>query len=224
MPRNVTLSTLRADVRFESGFDNSRVFTSARVDAYINDAIADLWDLLLDARPDYYLAEHAPSTVAGTPTVALAADHYRLRAVQASIGGRYFPVHPVNVGEAWRFEAGTSSPRGWRYRQQGALIRLVPTPTTVTPMRIYYLPYAPTLTADGDTWDGISGYERLVVLLATRGMFRRERMPTGDVDREIGEEAAKIRTAAADLDAGQPFYLDGMGGRENEAAWPEEWP
>lgn len=224
MPRNVTLSTFRTDLRFETGFDNSRVFSDTRLNAYVNDAIADVWDMLLDARPDYYVAEHSVVTVIGTSTVALASDHYRIRAVRVLIGGYPFPVHPVNLTEAWRFERGVASARNWRYRQQGSSLRIVPTPAEVATLRVYYLPYAPTLSADGDTWDGISGYERLVVLLAKRGMFARERMPTGDLDREIDEETKKIRAAAGDLDAGQAFYLDGQGGMENERPWPEDEP
>lgn len=224
MPRTVTLSTLRADWRFESGFSNSRVFDDDRVDAYLNDAIADVWDMLLAVRPDYYVAEHDVNTVIGDDEIELAEDHYRIRAVRVTIGGQLYPVHPVNLSESWRFARGTAHPRTWRYRQQGAVLRLTPTPAEVAALKVYYLPYAPTLEDDADTFDGISGYERLVVLLAVRAAFRRERMPTGDIDRELADETAKIKAAASELDSGTPFYLDGMGGQDNERPWPEDWP
>lgn len=224
MPRTLTLATFRTDLRFESGFDNSRVFSDARLNAYINDAIADVWDLLLDARPDYYVAEHSVSTAIGSDTVALATDNYRIRAVRVTIGGNLYPVHPVNLTEAWRFARGSASPRNWRYRLQGTALRLTPTPQEVAALKIYYVPYAPTLASDGDTWDGISGYERLVILHAMRGVFLRERMPTTDVEREIGEQTTKVRAAAAELDRGQAYFLDGQGGMENERPWPEDEP
>lgn len=225
MSRTRTLAELRADVRFESGMDNSRIWSSARIDRKLNEQISDVWDLLITARPDYYLQEWAPSTVAGTPTVALAASHYKLRRVEVTISGKQYPVYPINLSEVWRFANSTSVSRRWRYRIQGSNLVIVPTPAEVATLKIWYLPYAPTLVADGDTFDGISGYERLIVLLVAKEMHRRERMPIdGEWLKYIDEQYAKIKSAASELDAGEAYYLDGQGGRENEIGWPEELP
>lgn len=225
MPRTRTLAELRADVRFESGMDNSRVWSSARIDRKINEQISDLWDLLITARPDYYIKEYTPATVSGTATVPLAADHYKLRRVEVTVSGRLFPVYPINLSEVWRFASGASVAHRWRYRQQLSNLVIVPTPAEVATLKVWYLPYAPTLTLDADTFDGISGYERLIVLLCATEMKRRERMPIdAETKQQIAEQRALIRAASGDLDQGEAFYLDGQGGRENETTYPEELP
>src|SRR5262245_28709322 len=170
MADNVTLSALRDEIRFLGDFENSRVVTDTRLNARINNAIKALWDLLLLHRPDTYVKEQtpAPTSTPGSNVLALAADFYRLRCVEVLVGANYFPVRTHNLRDAWRLErAGGAQPRGLRYRIQpggapaATALRLAPTPQAVYTFRVHYLPAFADLVADGDTFDGVNGYDDL---------------------------------------------------------------
>lgn len=208
MPKTVTLATMRATVRFRGDFDNSRVMSDARIDEAINDGTAAVWDVLLRARPDYYVTTQTPTTTPGTATVALATDFYRLRKVELLLGSDYHRLMPVDLTATNRF-AATGEP--CRYRLQGSTLVLVPTPAAAYSLRIYYLPYYPTLDDDADTFDGISGYEELITLEACYRLKMREGMPVEELLREIGRQQQGIREAASDWDATEPTYLNPTG-------------
>lgn len=213
MTVNVTLLTLRTRTRFLGDFENSRVISDTRLNEVINANIRKVWDLLLRHRPEPYITEQSgpPVTVANTATVALASNFYRLRGVQVLDGGNYFKLQPVNVSEAWRFNTAAAAPRGFRYRIQGANLVLVPTPTAVYTLRVYYFPAFTALSADIDTFDGVNGYEDLVIARSIVDLKLRESMPAGEWSQRALELGREVTEAASDLDAGEPFYLSGTG-------------
>lgn len=214
MADNVTLSALRDEVRFLGDFENSRVVTDTRLNARINNAIKGLWDLLLLHRADAYVKEQnpAPTSTPGSNILALPADFYRLRCVEVLVGSDYFPVRTHNLRDAWRIERrGAGQPRGLRYRIQGATLRLAPTPTQVYTFRVHYLPVFADLVADGDTFDGINGYDDLVVWSVIADLKRREGTNPAEAEGKVAALTKPIITAMTDIDA-EPFSL--AGGRD----------
>src|SRR5262245_18687897 len=220
MSSTVTLAQLRASVRDLGGFDNSRRVTDAKLNESINEAIRDTFRTLAKERPDEYITLQQTATVAGSDTVALAADFLRLVNVEISDSatGDYRQLHRVSPREAYRFTA--SNPWTLRYRRQGANLKLVPAPTAVYPLRVWYIPHPALLALDADTFDGISGYESLVIASAIYKRQLRENMP--DLDRwlrEMQRLKAEIATDAEDDDA-EPFYLSGTGPSDpDDDAW-----
>jgi len=75
---------------------------------------------------------------------------------------------------------------------------------------MYYLPVAPLLVSDSDTFDGVSGYEELITALAWRRCLVRQDLDPGTMDREIARLTARIESAADGRDV-EPFALDGRG-------------
>lgn len=216
MARTTTLAIMRASVRKRGDFDNSRVITDAMVDAAINRGIAKVWDVMLDARPDYYLATSSPVTVANQATITLPTDFYQLRKLEVLDGGDYRKVLPHNLSDSQRFTGDAS--RLFRYRIQGsASLTLVPTPTQVWALRLYYLPHAPLLDDDADTFDGISGYEDMVESEAIYDLKKREGMPAEEWYRTASELRAQIR-GAAEVDVGEPVYF-GPGPGDDDDDW-----
>lgn len=211
MPKTVTFAELKTRVRFLGDFENSRVISDARLGEVVNASVESLWDLLLRHRPDAYVVEAAlVPTVPGSNSIALPASFYRLRLVEVQDGTKYRRLHPHNLSEAWRIEGdGTSSPRRMRYRIQGGVLRLAPTPTAVFQIRVHYLPVATTLVADGDTLDSVNGYEDLIIADAIVQLKLRESMPFGEWEARADKLRAEIIEASSDLDAGEAFLLSG---------------
>lgn len=222
----ITLDELRARVRFLGDFQNSRLGQTslaegeARLLEVINANIRKVWDLLLRFRPDAYVVRQGnnPATTANLATVALAADFYRLRQVEISDGGTWHRLRPVNLSEGWRYQRASSAPTNLRYRVEGSNLVLAPTPTAVHSLRIFYLPAFEALRDpdpedeedEGVTeFDGINGYEDLVIARCIVDLKMREGMAAGEWMTRVEQLTREVQEAAGDLDAGEPFYLSG---------------
>lgn len=88
MARNVTLTSLLAQVRQRADIENATArFPDAEVTEYINESIAELYDLLIGARgQEYYINSYSFGTTAGTVIYALPDDFYQLLGVDAALG------------------------------------------------------------------------------------------------------------------------------------------
>lgn len=213
MPATQTLAQLRTRIRFDGDFENSRVISDARLLEVINASAREVWDWYAEKRRDLLITEQSgpPAMVPNTATVALASNLYRLEQVEILDGGQYYRVHPVNVHEAWRFNTSWASPRGFRYRVQANNLVFVPTPKAAYTLRVYYIPTLTALSADGDTFDGINGFEDLLIVRSILRLLRREKMPTAEFVAEAERVERRVMAAAEQLDVGQPFFLSGTG-------------
>lgn len=223
MAVNVTLDQMRTRVRFLGDFENSRVISDARLDEVINANLRKVYDLLLRHRPEPYITEQSgpPVTVANSPNVALASNFYRLREVEVYDGGNYYKLRPVNLSEAWRFNAPAAAPRGFRYRVQGANLVLVPTPTAVYTLRVYYFPAFTALASGSSAFDGVNGHEDLVIARSVVDLKMRESMPAGEWSQRVLALTKEVMEAAGEVDSGDPFWLSGTGpeGIEEDLWW-----
>lgn len=218
MADTVTLALLSERVRFRSGLNSSTKLTPTRLTEEVNAAIKRLWTLLLQHRADAYVKEQspAPTTTAGSTIVTLAADFYRLMMVEILEGSEYTKMHPHNLQERGLLERMTATPRNLRYRFQaattgnGPVLRLAPVPVAVHTLRISYLPSFTDLALDADTFDGVAGYEDLVIADAVAVIKGRESMPGASHWQGVADALRKeITTASSNIDTGTPFSLAG---------------
>lgn len=228
MPRTITLSELRDGVRRRGDWENSTAITAVVLDDVLNSAIAEVWDVLVDRWADYYVSRSNLAATAGVETVALPSTFYKLRKVELLWSGtvdtpeaRYVDVPPIDLKAAHLPHYGS---RAYRYRIAGASLYLAPFPPQAETIRLWFIPYASKLVADGDTFDGVNGYEELVMAIAHRRLLVREELPTGEVDAEVARLTARVRSDADSRDAAEPFYLDPRGPRrdaldDDEEAW-----
>lgn len=207
MAKTSTLAQMRDRVRFLGDFANSRKFTPAIIDREVNSAVEDSWNVLVSARPDYYTRRSTVPTVAGTDTVALPADFYRLRKVELADGDRWRPLRKVELEASHRFGAAASTPT--HYRLEGTTIVLYRTPDAVRSVRIFYLPCKSTMVVDGDTFDGINGFEEHAVIGAVVRLKMHESMPASEWITERRALEVTVRTMSSQLDVGAPFYMSG---------------
>lgn len=132
-----TLAQLRAEAQQRSNQENKTLVATPDWNRYINEAIGELYDVIVAVNPHYYVSS-AAFTLTAVNTFALtglAPIFYKLRGVDylPSATGQPVTVHPFNFQERNR------------YRNQGFA-------GTYT---IWYTPVPPTLTVDGDTLDTI---------------------------------------------------------------------
>lgn len=221
MPRTSTLSELRTYVQRRGSYENSSDITDAILNDFINEAISETYDLLVQRWADYYITRGTLVTVAGTDTVALPTTFYKLRKLEvvddASPSG-YRRLTPVDLEVSHTLGAQVTA-KHYRYRIEAGNLVLMPTPTVVESLRLFYIPYATKLSADGDTFDGINGYEELAVQFALLRCKMREELPTDDIEREIARLTVRVRSAGDGRDASSPMYFNPYGSPDGDDDW-----
>lgn len=224
MARSWTLAQLRTQVQRRGRFENSASVTSTLIDEFINEGIAELWDLMVQRWADYYVSIGTLAVTANQDGITLPASFYKLRKleiVDSSSPSGYRRLRPHDLDAAHAFSS-LSGDKAYRYRLQGAALYLAPIPAVAETLRLYYVPAATVLAADGDTFDGINGYEQLAVQLALKRCYDGLNMPVSGTDGEITRLTARIRTAADGRDADEPFSLAARG-PQNEPWDESEW-
>jgi hypothetical protein len=217
MPRTITLAELRTDLRALTGFENVPDPSDTLLNRLLNDAITEVWDLLIQKWDDLYTTSTTVVVAAGD-AVALPATFYKLRKLETQNGPKWVRNLPFDLDVSHTFSTVTG--KRYRYRLQGANLQLsVPVAQSET-FRIWYIPFSPRLSADGDLFDGINGYEQLVLQTARRTTLDRFELDTANAEKEIVRLTARIRTAADGRDASEPFYLNPHGPPDDEI---DEW-
>lgn len=170
MAKSVTLTSLLTDIRNRYELESSDFVSTSELTDYIQDSKDELYDLLVSAwGDDYFYATATVSTVAGTETVALPSDFYKLLALDfVPAGGD--PVELEMFDWTERNDFGTTS-EPWssqdppRYRLRAGLIWFTPKPAAVYAVKVHYIPACPDLV-DGlfpVVFDGVNGWTEYVV-------------------------------------------------------------
>lgn len=213
MARSATLAEMRTSVTRRGGWENSEDITSTVIDELLNEGITEVWDLLVGKWADYYTAEATLATIVGNDAVALPATFYKFRKLEILIAGtlgaadeQMMRLLPHDLESSHRYR--TLHGKRYRYRIQAGNLRLVPRPQAIETLRLFHIPWATKLVADGDLFDGINGYEELVIQLAMLRCYKRTGEDTMDTVNEIDRLSRRVRTAADARDAAEPFYLD----------------
>lgn len=137
---------MRTRVRFHTDRRVSQFVTDTEIDEQINVSIAHVWGELASAGGERYCESNIPqaiTTVAGTATYALPADHMKTSRLVVVLDGREYPLEPFVDQETY----GTRPVnKAWSLRH-------------------YYVPASPILTGV-QTFDGINGHEEMACLHA----------------------------------------------------------
>lgn len=212
MARSATLQQLINDALLRAdmvGALGGRI-SNPEIVRYINQGITRLYEQLCLSSQDYYLSQWTVNTANGTDTYPLPGDFFWLRGIDINLGGQqYFPARRFNWEErdAYKLQ-GT----GWYWDQpvwydlRGTNIVVLPAPQGVYQLIGWYYPNAPQLAAPDDTFDGVNGWEELIVLDAAIKMLVREESWDA-VDRlqgQYAEQLDRVQRMSPKRNAGQP--------------------
>lgn len=191
MARTVTLVELRTWARQLAGVEGDPNITDAELTVLANRHLTEVYDALVDAGPpEYYASTSAPITiVAGTSLYPLSADFRTLLEVyvsETSTENRL--IHPMGNGQLGRYRA----------------------PTAAGTFFYEYIPTPSPLVADGDTFDGVSGWEELIANLMARDVMIKRDQDTSDVRANIGALQGRIAVRSRSRDRGHPRYTSDL--------------
>ena len=233
----ITEANLVARVRQRADMESSLFVSDLEVQTYINAAISELHDILVQTYgQDYYVSSSTFNTVAGTDSYPIhsstsgpnISDFYKLRGMDAKINGSdFFTLRPFNFNERNLYNNwGTWSLLGLtniRYRMVGGNIIFSPKPDGVTEVRVWYIPTAQqfdsaTPATSTTTFADINGYAEYVVIDAAIKCLQKEE---SDVQVLMAQKTAmkrRIEEAANNRDAGSPLQVSDIYG-ENNYQW-----
>jgi len=214
MAAPVPLSTMRTAVRELANEEATQYdfIPVAELDRRINEAIHELYDLLIECRgQEYYVRQHNITTAASTASYSLPADFYQLIGIILDDGSNVVDVYPWSPGDIARLyqlqRSGGSSIYSTRYRLQKDNLELRPCPTAAWTLTMRYVPVCPTLIDAADTFDGINGWEKWAYLRAALDVLTKGENDTAAIQQQLAAMSARIKAHAGNRDSGQPDVI-----------------
>jgi len=234
--RNVKLSQLKSMCRLYA--DERPGGADAFVDDdelrdLINGEIANEYDLIIHAggHERYETVDTSLTTTANTATVTLPATFYELLSLHINWGTRQLePVdaldsvddrrdisnHGVWVRDGWKAYRLRRVLVGADFRQ---VVEFFPTPTTTTALDVRYIPTAPILLAEDDTFDGVNGWERMVEYKVAAEMLVIAGKPPGPMLQLYQAERERIEILAHQMTASAPERIRDVRYSNRRAGW-----
>lgn len=230
-PSELSLKELRERSQQKADRVNSNFVTLPEWNFYINQAMYELYDLLINAYGEYFEAPEisfpcdgvtyayplpdGQTTYTNTQnnTTVVAPAFYRLSGVDLSLNtanNAYVTVNKYNLIDRNRFVYPNSSSTIYgvfnlQYRLMGNTIRFIPTPSSGQIIRLLYIPRLASLLQETDLSTlGYSGWLQYVIVRAAKYALDKEESDTTKLDEELGFLQKRIEESAINRDVGQP--------------------
>jgi hypothetical protein len=199
MARTVTRLELVNRAKEIADMESDPFITDAQWNDAANRYLTEVYDLLVQcAPPDYYAADYSFQTVAGTIAYALPSDFRTMSMAYVELDPqRRRPLVAMQDRHRLDYQA----------------------PTEVRTIRLEYIPAPPVLTADSDTFDGVSGWEELVSALMARFALQKTERDLNFVNMLCQEQRARIRTAGSNRDRGGPRFITDLDSEQGSPWW-----
>ena len=219
---SITLLELRTQSRQVADMEDNEFVSDSELNNYINFAIAELHDMLIENYgSDYFLSSVSGTTTTDTVDYALPSDFYKLRGVDVKLGNNeWMTISQFNFNERNRYEDfGSWSLSGIsniRYRVMGSNIKFTPTPDSEASYRLWYIPVATKLSDDADTLDDVNQYSNFVIISAAMKMLNKEESDISNLAGERQRIIKNIEEASQNRDASHPESISDVYAENND--------
>lgn len=191
---------------------NSQFISNSELESLVNESATELYDLLVTTLgADYYVTEVAFPLIAGQDTYPLPNDFYKMAGVDLVSGsGKPLTVKPFMFQERNRYnnsliyDASTDGILQLRYRIIANTIKFIPDVTANYSVSLWYHPACPIMDSDSDVFDGVNGYEEMIILLTAMKMLEKEESDTSALQVRYQYLLKRIQDSAGNRDAGMP--------------------
>lgn len=213
-PTTMTLLDLRNAVRGESDIVNStQFFTDTLLNSWINSSAFELYDILIQRYADHYFVA-APFRIVTDGTndhYNLPADFYKGIGLDLYLSNsadskvtleqfQYADRNKYSVPNFQTFYGVTNL----RYLYLESQVWLTPLPAGNQNIDLLYIPRMSQLVADGDTFDGISGWLEYVIVDVCIKVCGKEESDSADFKDRKAKLMKRIENAAENRNAGSP--------------------
>lgn len=231
MARTRTLAQLRDEVRAITDTEDDPHSPDATLNRWLNQGISKVWNILVRADQLRHMVT-TPATInttSGTTLYALPSDFMEVVLVSLVNGDNRTTIEPYEMQErnshinsvAVFGAYGTTNVR-YRVMGQGingslARIELIPDPGN-NAYEVHYVQQPQVLSADGDAFDGIAGFEDYAINWAARKVALREEnfALASQLIADIREAEASIIDMASERESGRPRQIQNTYSRGHE--------
>ena len=229
----ITLVDLRTQSRQRADMEKSQFVSDSELNNYINNSIAELYDILCEAYgAEFFVTSLEIPVTANIDAYALpdgvlysgAPSFYELKGVDIKIGGQSFiNCRPFNFNERNRF--GDFSV--WdiigitnvRYRLLGETLKFSPKPDRDATLRLWYVPLSPRLVNDADELNDYNAYSEYVITDAAIKMMQKEESDVSILEAQKAALAKRIREKAQNRDASSPASVSDIYAENDDYYW-----
>lgn len=220
MARDVTYLQLRTGVRKLTDTENDPHKDELWIGELVNDARAEVFDLLRRADPNFYESVQTITTTT-TDTYALNPDHHVTKGVAwLGTSGYYEPLESIDYRRTFMYQVKIGYAAA--YRIVGGNIVLYPPPPAGQTYRHTYTPCAVLLVADGDTVDGREA--ELIRLRAEIRVKVKEEADTAVLERLFESELNRITAQTEDRAGIETNAIADVEDYSNVARWMKLMP
>ena len=225
------LSQIRLAAMQRADRVNSNFVTMPEWRNYINQAMFELYDLLITVYEDLYVATPVAFTVTNnqflydmpngsntfmnalTNQTFVPRPYYKLLGVDLALqtaNNAYVTINKFQFADRNRFVYPNTASTiygvfNMQYRLLGSQIEFIPTPSMGQQIRLWYIPRLTELLQDTDTTDtGISGWIEYVIVKAAYLALTKEESDTTSLVMQLAALQKRIEESAANRDAGLP--------------------
>lgn len=232
MSGELSLGSIRLQAQQRADRVNSNYVTLPEWNNYINQAMFELYDLLVTVYEDYFIATPAQFLTNGSTFQYslpdgvtsfvngltfqpgyIAPPFYKLWGVDLAVNtanNAYVTLNKFNPIDRNRYVYPNSASTiygvyNMQYRLIGNKIEFIPVPAGNQIIRLWYIPRLTQLLQDTDvTTQGISGWIEYVIVRAAKYALDKEESDTTQLNTELVALDARIKASAMNRDAGQP--------------------
>jgi hypothetical protein len=209
MPKTVTLSSLRDQSKQRADMVNSSFLTDAEWNQNINNSWYELYDLLIGAYGnDYYASTQTINVVSGAKAYAVGATHYKTLGVDYVVSTtEKYPLNRYTLRDRNRRNDAyvrRSYQPDYEYRLTGGNIEIMPVPNSSFTLEHIFIPVAVALSSDGDTIDGVNGFEEYIVVDAAIKALQKEESDVSVLLQQKAYLKQRLEQMAEDRNAGDP--------------------
>ncbi len=223
----MTLGQIRLAAQQRADLVNSGFVTVAEWNSYITQSYFELYDLLVTAYQDYYLASPAMFLTNGQDnqyplpdgiTSFLNPDgssfvpkpFYKMNGVDVGLSNNnnaWFTLQKFNWNDRNNFvypqlNSTILGVFNMSYRVMGSNIEFIPVPSANQFVRLWYIPRVTQPLADNDILDGISGWTEYVIIDAAIKAMQKEESDCQVLGVQKAAIIQRIEDAAANRDVG----------------------
>ena len=226
----ISLGALRLKAVQRADLVNSNFVSVSEWNSYCNQAMFELYDLLVTVYEDYYIAP--PITFSSVPSQQLyqlpnGSNTFQNQAGQTFVPQAFYKLTGVDLSlntsqNAWitlnKFNfidrnkyvyptAGSTiyGMYNTQYRVIGNNIEFIPYPASGQKFQLWYIPRLTELLQDTDTTTvGISGWAEYIIVKAAYYALTKEESDTTSLVQQLIALTTRIEQSAANRDAGQP--------------------
>ena len=206
---------IRTRARVKADQENSTFVSDATLNGWINEAIAELHGLLLQAfGEDYFEKDHTFNTVANQEEYDLPSDFAKLAGFSMKLdGSKWTPITRYEKKDRDGLENLGSQSTGFRYRLRARKLSILPKPSGVFACRMPYEPTAVVLAADGDVLTGYKGWEEFVVIRAAIECIDKEESDSSAKRADLARIISRIESEKERRDENEPSRIIDVEGR-----------